>query len=84
MTTLRTLEVLFFGGAFLSASALAVFKAAALAAVAFAAAILAAFAFSAVVFGALKATIGVRVSDEEEEEGLDKAEHGAEAYPDFN
>ena len=38
---------------------------------------IAAFAFSAVVFGALKATIGVRVSDEEEEEGLDKAEHGA-------
>ena len=28
---------------------------------------IAAFAFSAVVFGALKATIGVRVSDEEEE-----------------
>ena len=45
---------------------------------------IAAFAFSAVVFGVLKATIGVRVSDEEEEEGLDKAEHGAEAYPDFN
>ena len=45
---------------------------------------IAAFVFSAVVFGALKATIGVRVSDEEEEEGLDKAEHGAEAYPDFN
>jgi Amt family ammonium transporter len=44
----------------------------------------AAFIFSAVVFGALKASIGVRVSDEEEEEGLDKAEHGAEAYPDFN
>ena len=45
---------------------------------------IAAFAFSAVVFGALKAIMGVRVSDEEEEEGLDKAEHGAEAYPDFN
>ena len=44
----------------------------------------AAFIFSAAVFGALKASIGVRVSDEEEEEGLDKAEHGAEAYPDFN
>ena len=44
----------------------------------------AAFVFSAVVFYALKLTIGVRVSEEEEEEGLDKAEHGAEAYPDFN
>jgi Amt family ammonium transporter len=43
----------------------------------------AAFVFSAVVFYALKVTIGVRVSEEEEEEGLDKAEHGAEAYPDF-
>ena len=45
---------------------------------------IAAFAFSAVVFGVLKVIMGVRVSDEEEEEGLDKAEHGAEAYPDFN
>ena len=45
---------------------------------------IAAFVFSAVVFGVLKAIMGVRVSDEEEEEGLDKAEHGAEAYPDFN
>ena len=44
----------------------------------------AAFVFSAVVFYALKLTIGVRVSEEEEEEGLDKAEHGSEAYPDFN
>jgi Amt family ammonium transporter len=37
-----------------------------------------------VVFGALKAIMGVRVSEEEEEMGLDKSEHGTEAYPDFN
>lgn len=44
---------------------------------------LAAFLFAAVVFGILKVTIGVRVSPEEEAEGLDIGEHGAEAYPDF-
>ena len=44
----------------------------------------AAFVFSIVVFGALKAIMGVRVSEEEEEMGLDKSEHGTEAYPDFN
>lgn len=43
----------------------------------------AAFAFSIVVFGAIKATMGVRVSPDEEEEGLDLAEHGQEAYPNF-
>lgn len=32
---------------------------------------------------AIKATIGIRVSAEEEAEGLDIGEHGAEAYPDF-
>jgi Amt family ammonium transporter len=42
-----------------------------------------AFIFSFVVFGALKLTIGVRVSPEEESEGLDIGEHGQEAYPDF-
>lgn len=42
-----------------------------------------AFIFSIVVFGALKAIMGVRVTEEEETEGLDKAEHGQEAYPDF-
>ncbi len=42
-----------------------------------------AFVFSFIVFGALKATIGVRVSPEEESEGLDIGEHGQEAYPDF-
>ena len=32
---------------------------------------------------AIKATIGIRVSAEEEAEGLDIGVHGAEAYPDF-
>ena len=44
---------------------------------------LAAFIFSLIVFGILKATIGIRVSPEEEAEGLDICEHGQEAYPDF-
>lgn len=43
----------------------------------------AAFFFSLVVFYILKVTIGVRVSPEEEAEGLDVSEHGQEAYPDF-
>jgi Amt family ammonium transporter len=42
-----------------------------------------AFIFSLIVFGLLKVTIGVRVSPEEEVEGLDISEHGQEAYPDF-
>ena len=33
-----------------------------------------------IVFSILKATIGVRVSEEEEERGLDISEHGQEAY----
>jgi Amt family ammonium transporter len=45
-----------------------------------------AFAFitSYIVFSILKFTIGVRVSPEEEAEGLDIGEHGQEAYPDFS
>lgn len=43
----------------------------------------AAFIFSIIVFGLLKVTIGIRVSPEEESEGLDIGEHGQEAYPDF-
>jgi Amt family ammonium transporter len=43
----------------------------------------AALMFSVVVFGLLKATMGVRVSPEEEAEGLDYGEHGMEAYPHF-
>jgi len=41
---------------------------------------LAAFVFSFIVFLILKVTIGIRVSAEEEAEGLDIAEHGAPAY----
>jgi Amt family ammonium transporter len=40
----------------------------------------AAFVFSLVAFGIIKAVMGVRVSEEEEEKGLDIAEHGQEAY----
>ncbi len=40
-------------------------------------------AFSAVVWSLLKVTIGIRVTPEEEFEGLDKAEHGMEAYAGF-
>jgi Amt family ammonium transporter len=35
---------------------------------------------SLIVFGALKATIGLRVSEEEEVEGLDLPEHGVQGY----
>ena len=42
-----------------------------------------AFVFSLIVFGILKVTLGIRVSPEEEAEGLDIGEHGQEAYPDF-
>ena len=35
---------------------------------------------SAVLFGLLKVTIGLRVSEEAEREGLDLAEHGERAY----
>jgi len=41
------------------------------------------FVFSIIVFGALKYTIGLRVSDEYENSGLDIAEHGVSAYPNF-
>jgi Amt family ammonium transporter len=43
-----------------------------------------AFLFSLIVFGAIKAFIGVRVTEEEEEIGLDITEHGQEAYPEFS
>ena len=39
-----------------------------------------AFGFAFIVFYALKATIGVRVTEEEEDRGLDISEHGQEAY----
>ncbi|MCH2036777.1 MAG: ammonium transporter [Puniceicoccaceae bacterium] len=44
---------------------------------------IAAFAFAFIVFGIIKAIMGVRVSPEEEAEGLDLSEHGQAAYPDF-
>jgi Amt family ammonium transporter len=42
-----------------------------------------AFVASLIIFGLIKAIFGLRVSAEEEEEGLDIGEHGQEAYPDF-
>jgi ammonium transporter, Amt family len=41
------------------------------------------FVGSVLLWLALKATLGIRVSAEEEFEGLDKGEHGMEAYPDI-
>lgn len=41
-----------------------------------------AFVFSFIVFLALKFTLGIRVDEEEEEKGLDVAEHGVAAYND--
>jgi len=41
------------------------------------------FAFAFVVFGVIKVTMGLRVSPQEELEGLDLGEHGYAAYPDF-
>ncbi|MBU2492219.1 MAG: ammonium transporter [Bacteroidetes bacterium] len=39
--------------------------------------------FSSFLWYALKKSIGIRVSEEEEVEGLDYGEHGMEAYPEF-
>jgi Amt family ammonium transporter len=41
------------------------------------------FAISAIVWLILTSTVGLRVSEEEEFEGLDLGEHGISAYPDF-
>ncbi|MEM1047180.1 MAG: ammonium transporter [Pseudomonadota bacterium] len=41
------------------------------------------FVASGILWFALKSTIGIRVSDEEESLGLDKVEVGVEAYPEF-
>ena len=38
---------------------------------------------SVVLFAIIKATVGLRVSENEEESGLDVAEHAMEAYPEF-
>lgn len=43
----------------------------------------AAFLFAGLVFAILKFTMGIRVSEDEEAEGLDIGEHGQEAYPHF-
>ncbi len=42
------------------------------------------FVVSFALFSLVKATIGLRVSEEEEMEGLDFGEHGASAYSDFS
>ena len=39
--------------------------------------------FSGIVWFILKAVMGIRVSEEDEENGLDRAELGLEAYPEF-
>ena len=41
------------------------------------------FVASLVVWGILKAVMGIRVSEEEEYEGMDIADCGMEAYPEF-
>jgi len=41
------------------------------------------FGASLAVWSALKLTMGIRVSEEEEYEGLDIGECGMEAYPEF-
>ncbi|MGC9420239.1 MAG: ammonium transporter, partial [Rhodovulum sp.] len=41
------------------------------------------FVVSAIVWFILKATMGIRVSEEEEVNGLDVGELGMEAYPEF-
>lgn len=41
------------------------------------------FAISSIVWLIIKATVGIRVSEEEEIEGLDVGEHGISAYPEF-
>ena len=42
------------------------------------------FAISWVVWTIINLVLGIRVSEEEELEGLDKAELGMESYPDFS
>ena len=42
-----------------------------------------AFVLALIFFGILKLTLGIRVSEEEEIEGLDLGEHDMSAYPDF-
>jgi Amt family ammonium transporter len=74
VTSLSTVNGLFFGGGF---RLLGVETLGALAVGAFV------FSTSALVWLALKKTVGIRVSLNEELRGLDIGEHGNEAYPDF-
>ena len=41
------------------------------------------FLASLVVWGAIRATVGMRIAEEHEEAGIDQAELGMEAYPEF-
>jgi Amt family ammonium transporter len=41
------------------------------------------FLASLIVWAAIKATIGIRIAEEDEEAGIDQAELGMEAYPEF-
>jgi len=66
-----TLAVAFFGGASLVSQLIGIVVVCGFA-----------FVFSFAVFFALKLIMGVRVSEEEEYEGLDVAEHGSPAYAD--
>lgn len=68
-----TLAVAFFGGASFMSQLIGVVGV-----------YLFAFIFSFVLFYIIKLVMGVRVSEEEEFEGLDIGEHGQEAYPDFS
>ena len=42
-----------------------------------------AFGLGMIIFTLIKFTVGLRVTDEEQMEGLDIGEHGMHAYPDF-
>jgi Amt family ammonium transporter len=41
------------------------------------------FIASLIVWSVLKATVGIRITDEDEQAGIDQAELGMEAYPEF-
>ncbi len=74
VTSLSTVDGLFFGGGFtqLGLQLLGIVAVGAFT-----------FISSALVWLAIKATVGIRVSREEELAGLDIGEHGNQAYPDF-
>ncbi len=74
VTSLATVNGLFFGGGFslLGAEIVGIIAVG-----------IFVFASSSLVWYALKKTVGIRVSAEEEIQGLDIGEHGNHAYPDF-